>query len=193
MSPTSARGPTRALEITAVVLSLLYTYAYAQGWLWAWYAGMSGSVLFAILTYRSGLLAEVGTHFFYLLSAVYGWVLQSGKGIEWGLTVPEWGSPGVPFHIAMIVLCALLGGVLGRQLARNPRAQTPYFDAQTTVFSILATVLMIHFDRSNWVYWIAIDAASTVLYGRRGLRLSAAMYGVYTAMALYGAWTAYVR
>lgn len=193
MSAPGVRWPNRALEIIAVALSLLYTYAYANGWLWAWYAGISGSVLFAFLTYRSGLLAEVGTHLFYLLSAVYGWVHQSGKAAQWGLDLPVWIPLSIQEHGVVIGVCAVVALGLGRWLSTQPRARTPYFDAQTTVFSIAATVLMIHFDRSNWLYWIAIDAASSVLYVRRGLRLSAGMYVVYTAMALYGAYLAYVH
>ncbi len=174
-----------------MVCSLLYTFFYARGQLIAWLFGAIASILFLILVARKGLIAEIATHGFYLLSAIYGYLAQSGRGISFGWTILQPLQLKLPQHLFWIAATAFLGMALGFALSKNPRSKMPYFDAQTTVFSILATVLMVRFDPTNWIYWIVIDTASAILYSRRKLLLSALLYGVYTAMAIYGLWTSH--
>jgi nicotinamide mononucleotide transporter len=181
------------LETAAVACSLLYTFFYARGAIIAWMFGALASVLFLILVARSGLLAETVTHAFYLLSAAYGFLAQSGWGAEWGWMSPPFNRWTALEHLIWIAFTAASGVLAGYFLSKNPRAKMPFFDAQTTVFSILATVLMVRFDPANWFYWLAVDAASAILYARRKLSLSALLYVLYTAMAAYGVWTAYGR
>ena len=43
---------------------------------------------------------------------------------------------------------------VGLYLKRKTDAKTPYLDAFTTVFSLIATWLMIHYVHENWLYLI---------------------------------------
>ena len=72
-----------------------------------------------------------------------------------------------------------------RFLLSKTSAHLPYLDALTTVFGIIATLMMVEYVRANWLYWIGIDLASALLYARRQMWPTVLLYLVYTVMALY--------
>ncbi len=67
----------------------------------------------------------------------------------------------------------------------TPAAAT-YLDAFTTVFSILATFLLVRKKLENWLYWILTDSLYIYLYAGRGAWLFAFQMAVYTVLAVYG-------
>lgn len=67
----------------------------------------------------------------------------------------------------------------------TPAAAT-YLDAFTTVFSILATILLVRKKLENWVYWILTDGLYVYLYASRGAWLFALQMAIYTGLAVYG-------
>jgi nicotinamide mononucleotide transporter len=69
----------------------------------------------------------------------------------------------------------------------TPAAAT-YWDAFTTVFAVLATVMLAKRQLDNWVYWVVVDAIYVGLYYSRGAYLLALVMAVYTAMAVHGYW-----
>lgn len=168
-----------ALEFTAVGFSLAYTLLYLRGVVPACYvAAFFGSMLFALLCWRKHIFAESALHVFYVGMAVYGLI---ATGADW--QVVSW-PPGE--HVPWLLAGTLGTGAAGYLLSRNPLARTPYLDAFTTVFSLIATWLMIAYVHENWLYWIVIDSAAVALYAMRRLYLSAGLFLLYLAMALDG-------
>ena len=62
----------------------------------------------------------------------------------------------------------------------------PLLDSFTTVFSIIATIMVIKKILENWLYFIVIDIASIYLYFTRDLNQTAILFAVYTLIAIYG-------
>ena len=62
----------------------------------------------------------------------------------------------------------------------------PLLDSFTTVFSIIATIMLIKKILENWLYFIVIDIASIYLYFTRDLNQTAILFAVYTLIAIYG-------
>jgi nicotinamide mononucleotide transporter len=60
-------------------------------------------------------------------------------------------------------------------------------DTFTTVFSVIATIMMVMAVTENWYYWIVIDAVSIFLYASRRMYLTALLFVVYTLLAINGA------
>ena len=82
---------------------------------------------------------------------------------------------------------ATLGTVLlGMFLKHSTDAAMPYLDAFTTIFSLVATWLMINLVHDNWLYWIVIDTVSIYLYAKRGLKLGSVLFALYLLLALDG-------
>lgn len=175
----------KGIESLAVALSLAYTTLLILESVWAWPCALLSSGIFVKLVLDRKLLAETALHVFYLLAAVYGWVNWETQSGEIAAPLP------LSFHLILILIAGVLVATLGWLLATKTSAELPYLDASTTVFSVLATVLMVQLVPENWLYWVAIDAVSAVLYFRKQLHYSALMFLGYTALSLYGylAWT----
>jgi nicotinamide mononucleotide transporter len=94
------------------------------------------------------------------------------------------GSLTMNEHLSRMAVGVVFSLILGFLLSRTS-AQLPYLDALTTVFGIIATLMMVHYVRANWLYWIGIDLASVILYARRQMWPTVLLYLVYTVMALY--------
>lgn len=168
-----------ALESAAVGLSITYTLLYLRGTVPECYvAAFFGSLLFALLCWRRHIFAESALHIFYVGMAVYGLLATDAdwRVVTWPLAQ----------HVPWLLVGGAATGVAGYLLSRNPLAQTPYLDTFTTVFSLIATWLMITYVHENWLYWIVIDSAAVVLYALRRLYLSAGLFLLYLAMAVDG-------
>jgi nicotinamide mononucleotide transporter len=179
MPLTRQRWIDLALETAAVGFSLAFTLLYLRALVPACYlAAFAGSSLFAILCWRRQIFAESALHLFYVAMAVYGLLA----------TPPDWRSVSWPLsdHLPWLVLGGLGTALVGHVLSRNPRARSPYLDAFTTSYSLIATALMLAFVHENWLYWIVIDSAAVLLYALRRLYLSAGLFLLYLAMAIDG-------
>lgn len=174
------RGSTdAALEIAAVGFSIAFTLLYLRGAVPVCYvAAFFGSVLFAILCWRKHIFAESALHVFYVGMAVYG-LLATGD--DWRIV-----SWPLAEHLPWLVTGAVATAAVGYLLSQNPLAHTPWLDAFTTVFSLIATWLMLAYVHENWLYWMVIDSAAVALYALRRLYLSAALFVFYLAMAVDG-------
>ena len=75
---------------------------------------------------------------------------------------------------------------MGTTLKKHTISKMPYVDSFTTVFSLGATWLMIINIPDSWYYWLAINAVSTVLYYKRGLKFGAILYFIYLLMSIDG-------
>lgn len=59
-------------------------------------------------------------------------------------------------------------------------------DSFTTVFSLIATWVMVNYVHENYLYWIVIDAVSVHLYWKRKLYFGSALFVVYTVLVTLG-------
>ena len=90
-------------------------------------------------------------------------------------------------HIGVLVAGALLTLLL-TTWSRDyyPSAALPTLDAATTVFSVLATFLLIGRRLGNWLYFFVVDLVYVYVYLDRGSLIFAATFLVYAVMAVYG-------
>lgn len=65
-------------------------------------------------------------------------------------------------------------------------AEMPLEDSFTTVFSLVATWVMVNYVHENYLYWIIIDAVSIHLYWKRELYFGSALFIIYTIMVTAG-------
>ena len=62
----------------------------------------------------------------------------------------------------------------------------PITDSFTTIFSLIATYMVVKKVLGNWLYWIVIDLVSVYLYFNRDLHLTSLLFIVYTIIAVFG-------
>ena len=124
-----------------------------------------------IYSYYFNLYLNLNTYYFSLgLSGIIGFVFYKLKTDE--------KKPNI-FEKILTVL-------LGYILTTYTDAKMPLLDSLTTIFSIIATVMVIKKVLENWLYFIVIDIASIYLYFYRDLTQTAILFAVYTIIAIYG-------
>lgn len=168
----------RILEALAVISSFLYTFLYIQGIEWCWFFAFVGAALFTFLCFRKKLLAESFLQAFYVAMAVYGYLNMDA---EWTMTTWSWQSHLVLIGIGSVGMLLSYFG-----LKKFSDAKLPLEDSFTTVFSLIATCVMVNYVHENYLYWIVIDAVSVHLYWKRELYFGSMLYVAYTALVTAG-------
>lgn len=146
-----------------------------------WWFGVAGSLTGAILFIKSNLYSESLLYFFYAFMGVWGWIVwnaESGVFRIKGIAIAK--------HIMLILVGALSWIALGYGMSFTD-ADKPFYDAFSTVFSVIATFLEIYKILGAFIYWIIINAFSIWLYGSKELNYYLFLAAVYTAISIYGA------
>ena len=111
------------------------------------------------------------------------WGYFSWENNKKKLTISEW---SIKKHLKIIFFGTLITFILGFVFSTFSKAEMPIIDSFTTVFSILATYMIVKKVLSNWLYFIIIDLASIYIYFSRDLHLSSILFLLYTIIAVYG-------
>ena len=166
----------KIIEVAAVTLSVAYTWMYLKGYLpWGFFPAAIGAGLFAYICWNKEIYAESFLQIFYVGLAGFG-LLGYGNVLHVSMSL----------HIAMLSGAAITTLVLGMLLKIKTNSKLPFLDAFTTVFSLVATWLMVNMVHENWLYWMVIDSVSIYLYAKRGLKLSSVLFLLYLLLAIDG-------
>lgn len=175
-----------SIELIATVLALAYVVLALRQSLWCWPAALLSTILFTHVMWQSALLSDALLQLYYAAMALYGWwrwrQLRQCSAAERG-PVYEWCWQR---HAVLIGLTALAGLALGAFMAGYTQADFAYIDAQTTMFSVMATWLVARKLVSNWLYWVVIDAVSIYVYAQKHLYFLTGLFMLYTVIAIVG-------
>ena len=177
------------LEVVAVVAAILYLLFAIRENIWCWlFAGIS-TAIYVYLFIHARLYMESALNVFYFGMAIYGWsVWYFGRTREHELPVSVWPLPVHVYAISTVIGLSLISGYA---LSVYTDAAFPYVDSLTTWSAIWATFLVARKVLENWWYWLAIDAASVIIYWMRDLQLTSLLFVAYVLMIPFGliSWT----
>lgn len=71
-------------------------------------------------------------------------------------------------------------------LSRHTNSTVPISDAFTTALSIVAMWALARKYVEQWLMWLAVDTVCTILYVQKGIPFKAAIYAIYTIVAILG-------
>lgn len=181
-------APTSWVEVVGFVTGATCVVLVARQSVWNWPIGIANNLAFVLLFFGAGLFADAALQFVYIALAVSGWVLWVGGGTQGPLVVTstsrrEWwwlGAVGVTATLAMTWF-----------LDTATTSVVPFWDAVTTVLSLLATWGQVTKRRESWFLWIAADVVYVPLYLYKDLVLTGALYLGFIALCVAGlrAWT----
>ena len=173
-----------ALEVVAVVFAVAYLLLAIRQNIWCWLCAGISTAIYVWLFIEARLYMESVLNGFYFAMAVYGWaVWSSGRAEGQARPVVLWPWQTHALAIAAILCASSLNGFL---LQRYTDAVFPYLDSLTTWSAIWATFLVARKVLENWWYWLAIDAASALIYWVRDLQLTSLLFAVYLVMIPFG-------
>ena len=180
----------RFLDILGFVLGLIYLYLEYRASIWLWLASIVMPAVDMVLYYKAGLYADFGLAVYYCLAGLYGYVKWRPK--QQHTPNPSRGEgQGVghfplrlilPTAVVLIALWALIWWFLSTQT----NSTVPLTDAFTTALSIVALWALAHKYAEQWLLWFVVDAVCTILYIYKGIPFKAAIYALYTVVAVAG-------
>lgn len=185
---------THPLELTTVIISLLWLGLEYRASIWLWPVGILLPLLWIPICWQSRLYGMLAINIYYLITSIIGWIAWLRKGSEVAEELP---IRDLPQRAALgYAFLALLGyGLLLMLQPYIPEWQLPWADALTTIASIIGMIWMARKWRQHWLCWIVANAAGFIALYSAGDYLSAFVYSVNFVVAFFGfaKWTRLMR
>ncbi len=179
----------RFLDILGFVVGLVYLILEYKASIWLWLASIIMPAIDMVLYYKAGLYADFGMAVYYCLAGVYGYL--SWKFFKRSSDDAKRGErPVTRYRKSHILPSAaallLLWFGIWWMLTHWTDSTVPVADAFTTALSIVALWALAQKYAEQWLLWLVVDAVCCVLYVRKGIPFKAAIYGIYTVVAVLG-------
>ncbi|MDG9923535.1 MULTISPECIES: nicotinamide riboside transporter PnuC [unclassified Pseudomonas] len=172
------------LEIIASALGITSVWLTVRQNMLCWPIGLVMVLLYAWFFFYARLYSLVLLHGVFAAMQLYGW-WQWRQGVDESGRRPVSGTSTHEMAVGLGV--ALVGGLLlGLVMDRFTEAVYPQADALLTAFSLLAQLWMALKRWQCWVLWIVVDVLYVGFFAFQGYWLTAALYGVFTALAVLG-------
>ena len=173
------------IEILGTICGVVYLYQELKASIWMWLTGIIMPALSLFVYYETGLYADFGINVYYLFASVYGFfVWQFGKKKDQAER-PITHTPHHKYWLLTLTftLCFVAIGFL---LQAYTDSTVPWWDSFTTALSIVGMWMLARKWLEQWWTWVAVDAVSSAIYIYKGIYFYAALYGLYTLIAIYG-------
>jgi len=175
------------IEIPTAFFGILYVILAAKENIWCWAsAGISASLQILIF-YNNGYPAQSALQIFYLIMAVYGYIMWNKQDQE---EIKEWSAKT---HLYLMLIGSIMIFVIGFILTEFFESSYPLLDSLTTVFSVLACYMVAMKVLESWLYWIIIDILIVYLcyvqienYNAIEEYFLILLYLTYSVIAIYG-------
>jgi nicotinamide mononucleotide transporter len=173
------------IEIVATVLGLTNVLLIIQKSVWNYPFGLAMVVLFGFIFFEAKLYSDMLLQVFFFVIQIYGWWY-------WMRGLTSAGDKITPERLSKKQLVAAILSMLGLSsglgilMAHLTDAALPFWDATVAGGSVVAQVLLSRRKIENWLYWIVVDVLSIGLFAVKGLYLTAGLYVVFLALAIWG-------
>lgn len=175
---------TRAIEIIAVLCGLTNVILIIRRSMWNYVFGLIMVSLYAWIFYEYKLYSDALLQIFFFVIQIFGiWWWWQGRTPS-GLVAVKNISPEATVYSGVVAIVGTLS--LGFAMDRWTDASLPFWDATTTVLSVIAQTLMARRIVQSWLVWIAVDVLAIGIYWVKGLTPTAALYGVFLFLAIGG-------
>ena len=172
------------IEVTAVILAILYLVLAVNQNIVCWLAGILSSVLYFFIMRSAGLYMEAYLQIFYVFMGFYGWSQwRIGARTSNNFVVNTWNKLQHFYALSLILILSAISGFL---LKLFTDAALPFFDALVTCGAVVATYMVAKKLLENWIYWLVIDLISILLFISRGLLPTAFLFGIYIVIIFFG-------
>jgi len=138
-----------------------------------------------VLYYKAGLYADFGMAIYYCLAAVYGYAMWKWVGVREKREMPITHFK-MSLVIPVVVVFFVVWYAIWYILVHYTNSTVPVTDAFTTALSIVALWALARKYAEQWLLWLVVDAVCCWLYVRKGIPFKAAIYGLYTIVAVLG-------
>lgn len=169
------------LDFIGAGLSLSCTYYFTQAKRFAWLIGIAATLLNGALYWQKGLYGAISLEIIYFFTMFVGW-------FHWSSTKKEKPIRHLSFNeLITYIFIAVIGTFSVAFLLKNyANSDVPYWDAITTVLSLIAQWLLCLKVLHCWILWFIVDALIALLQFYKGIPFHSAMHWFYLFMAVMG-------
>ncbi len=172
------------LEVVAAALGVTAVWLTVRQNMLCWPVGLLMVLLYAWLFFDAHLYSLVLLHGVFATMQLYGW-WQWHQGADYSGQRPVSDTSRRETLVGLIA-ALLIGMALGLAMQRFTEAVYPWPDALLTAFSLLAQLWMALKRWQCWLLWIVVDVLYVGFFALQDYWLTAALYGVFTALAVLG-------
>ena len=187
------------LEVLAFVLALANIVCNVREIHWAWPLTFVTSLLYVWLFATSKLYGEASVNVFFASTAMWGW-WQWLRGVRTDADSDKGSranseTPPTPLNVTSLnrqglrltlLTWALLWFACSALLHGITDSDVSVVDGFVTSGSIVGTFLLGRKFIENWPLWLIVNAASVALFIYKGLQLTAILYAIFFALAVWG-------
>ena len=174
------------LEIIGTLVGLVYLWLEYRASIYLWIASIIMPAIYIFIYYKAGLYADFGINIYYLGAAVYGWLVwkygtKTKENKELPIThmpIRSWLKTGFVFCMALFLIAWLL--------INFTDSDVPWWDSFTAALSIIGMWMLARKYVEQWWVWIVVDVVCVGLYIYKNLHFTAALYALYTIIAIFG-------
>ena len=173
-----------AVESIATVLGIISVGLLVRQNIWCWPTGIVMVTLYIFVFYDARLYSDMGLQVAYVVMQIYGWYYWVFGGEERNkLPVSR-----IAGSTALAWLGVMLAGTagLGYLMDKYTDADLAYWDAATTVMSLVAQYLQALKTLECWLLWIVVDVLAVGIYAYKGLVPTTVLYTVFLGLATWG-------
>ncbi len=180
---TAFGAPTSWAEVLGFVTGAWCVWLVGRQSVWNWPIGIANNLVWILLFATAGLFADSALQIVYIALAVWGW--RNWVQGRAGETLAVTGTTGTEW--VWLAGAGVAGtGALMLLLDTATSSTVPFWDAVTTVLSLLATWGQATKRWESWLLWIAADLIYIPLYLHKGLTLTALLYAGFLLLCVRG-------
>lgn len=180
------------IGLTASLTGMLCVVLTAKARISSFYWGLINILTYSYVAYKSAYYGDVMLNMLYFLPmtfiGIYFWKKNIKKDKETKTVLVRslsWKNKAYWLILSLIII--VIYGLFLKWL----NGTLPFVDSTTTVFSIVATILLTKRCSDQWFYWIMVDVFSIVMWAyiflRDGNEISMlVMWSAFLVNALYG-------
>lgn len=176
----------QTLEVIGTIVGLIYLWLEYRASIYLWIAGIIMPAIYLVVYYEAGLYADVGINVYYLLAAIYGWIMwKYGSKTKEKKELPINRIPLSYLPTVILVFIVALVGIAWL-LIDCTDSNVPWMDSFITALSIIGMWMLARKYIEQWLVWIVVDIVASGLYLYKGLEFTAGLYALYTIIAIFG-------
>lgn len=185
--------PLSLLEFLGTTSGLVCVYLASRNHILTWPIGIFNSICFFFLFFQIQLYSDMLLQIYFFGSSIYGWVIWRKRTGSFTKIV----SLGKEKNLILFV-CLVFGTFALGQFTKHLPGWFPdlfvkppdflYWDAFTTVTSIIANLLLAQRKLESWFLWVFVDLVCIVLYYLKEIPFVTIEYVVFLLIAFYGSW-----
>lgn len=171
------------LEILAVTTALVYVVLASKGNRWCFLFGLISSTIYVYITFQLHFYFDVAINIYYVFMSYFGWVSWSSDRDNSITSITKVNKNWLRLLLISGVIITL---ILAFGVDRFSGAELPYLDAFTTIFALIATLMVVKKQLENWLIWIVVDTVACGMYFYKELYFTAILFFIYTIIAIVG-------